>query len=149
MNFMGSSHFNYPSRSYFPNQVDSIFGSPIPRNYQFDATSLHQTHYQLENSPPYDQDDDENYQEHNIKFIERLVCDDEIDFKSGGEYSGNASMMQSPQLSAVSGLRIPSSAFGGPGTNMNNSKSNQKKTWSVDFMKQSSSQSSSNSKGKL
>lgn len=41
--------------------------------------------YGLENSPPLDQDVEEAYENHNIKFIERLVCDDEIDFKSGDE----------------------------------------------------------------
>jgi hypothetical protein len=36
----------------------------------------------MEGSPPYDHDDDENIQEHNIKFIEKLVCDDESDDRS-------------------------------------------------------------------
>ena len=43
--------------------------------------------YNLENSPPYDQDedDDEHNQHDNINFIEKLVCDGDIDFKSGDE----------------------------------------------------------------
>jgi len=36
----------------------------------------------LEGSPQYEPEEDEGYQDHNIKFIEKLVCDDEIDLKS-------------------------------------------------------------------
>lgn len=64
-NFIGSSNnFNYPARFYFPNQPDSIFGSPIlPKNYHYDSASMIHTNYNLENSPPYDQDEDDY--EHN------------------------------------------------------------------------------------
>jgi hypothetical protein len=105
---MGSNNFNYPSRSYFPNQgVDSIFGSPIQLNYQFDTNSIHQTNYNIESSPPFDQEDDDPEHNMNIKrLIDNLVCDDEIDYKSCDEQS-NPSTMHSPQLSAVSGLRVP------------------------------------------
>lgn len=58
------------------------------------------------------------------KFIERLVCDDDIDFKSGADDQSSGSIMQSPQLSAVSGLRVPVSTFHGygPGINLSNSR---------------------------
>ena len=64
----------------------------------------------------YDQDEDEGYhQDHNIKFIERLVCDDDIDFKSQDEYSSQS--MHSPPLSVsgASGLRVPVSSMLGHG----------------------------------
>ena len=123
MQFLQQNASNNPSRSYFPvaatnnhpglnhgNGQDSIFGSPIPRHYQnnhnnYDTASMNQANYNYENSPPYDQDEgdgDQMYSDHNIKFIERLVCDDESDFKSAGcgttgdgedPFSGNVSMM--------------------------------------------------------
>lgn len=78
---------------------------------------MKQFNYNLEISPPYDQDDDEgDHQQHNIKFIEKLVCDDDIDFKSQDEYSSQS--MHSPPLSVsgTSGLRIPvSNMFSGHG----------------------------------
>lgn len=69
-----------------------MFGSPIPRS-QFESSSQHQTQYNIEGSPPYDQDDDEGNQDHNIKFIEKLVCDDDLEIRSNiDEQSSNMSM---------------------------------------------------------
>lgn len=84
---------NFPGRSFYPHQIDSIFSSPIPRSYIYDTGSQKQNIFNLEGSPPYDDDNEEHFQEHehNIKFIEKLVCDDEIDFKSNDEQS-NTSM---------------------------------------------------------
>lgn len=90
-----------------------MFGSPI--QYQLD--SLHPENYEA--SPPYENDEEDNYQGNSIKqYLDRLVSDEEIEFKSGDEQSINS--MQSPQLSAVgTGLRVPVSTFHGYGPGIN------------------------------
>lgn len=45
---------NYPGRSYFPQQIDSIFSSPNPRSYLYDTGSYKQNFYNIEGSPAYD-----------------------------------------------------------------------------------------------
>lgn len=74
MNFQGQIFHNAGS-------IESTFGSPVPglSFRQYDSNNAGQ----FEESPPFNNDDDEDENKRDFQYLEKMV--DEIELKSGGD----------------------------------------------------------------